>query len=97
GAAFLPAAGTGLGPVPHADQEPLHVRISHPSGWRHHGGTGAAGGTGNPQRLQGSSLGRCPKKRTRLRTAISSSLAADTTGSSLPSTWPRLDTSPWCS
>ena len=37
GAAFLSAAGAGLGAVSLADQEPLHVRVGDASGRRHHG------------------------------------------------------------
>ena len=37
GAALLPAPGAGLGAVPHAGAQPLHVRLGHPPGRRHHG------------------------------------------------------------
>src|SRR5690242_16009303 len=42
-----------MGAVPHARQEPLYVRLSHPPRRRHHGRTRPVGGTGNPQRLEG--------------------------------------------
>ncbi len=41
----------GMGAVPHAHQEPLHVRLGHASGRRHHGRAGPALGARNSQRL----------------------------------------------
>ena len=43
----------GLGAVPHAHQEPLHVRIGHASRRRHHGRTGPPVGARDSQRRQG--------------------------------------------
>ena len=82
----------GWAQYPHSDQEPIHVRIGHASGRRHHGRPRPFGGAGNTERLQGSGLDPCPDRH-----AMSSSLAAGTTGWSPLSIWPRLDTSRWFS
>ncbi len=51
-AALLPAAGPGLGAVPHADQEPVHVRLRDASGRRHHGRQRQERGREAPRRLE---------------------------------------------
>ena len=53
GTILLPASGRGVGAVPLADQEPVHVRIGNPSRRRHYGRTRKTGGTRNSERLQG--------------------------------------------
>ena len=50
GTTFLSASRAGLGTVPHAYQEFVHVRIGDTSGRRHHGRERAVGGAGNSQR-----------------------------------------------
>ena len=52
-ATLLPAPGRRLGAVPHADQEPLHVRIGDASRRRHHGRTGPPVSARDSQRRQG--------------------------------------------
>ena len=83
-AAVLPAAGPGLGAVPHAHQEPLHVRIGHASGRRHHGRQRQERGREAAGRLEArEGLATWPRRKT------SSSSAAGPTASSRPATSPR--------
>ena len=47
---FFLASGAGLGALPHADQEPLHVRIGDASGRRNHGRAGKTIGARGTER-----------------------------------------------
>ena len=85
-ATLLPAPGRRLGAIPHAHQEPLHVRIGHASWRRHHGRAGPPVGARDSQRRQGG----CRNGRT---SATSSSSVAVTTAWSPRSISPRLDSS----
>ena len=78
--------------IPHAHQEPLHVRIGHASRRRHHGRAGTPRRSGNFERHQGSCISRWPNA-----SATSSSSAAATTVWSRHSISPKLDSSRWCS
>ncbi len=64
-AALLPAAGARLGAVPHADQEPVHVRVGDAPGRRHHGRQREERRGQAPRGLEaGEGLGRWRKRRT---------------------------------
>src|SRR5256714_14973175 len=56
GATFLLTASLGVCPLPYADQELVYVRVSHASGRRNYGRTGAAFGVGSAERW---SLAQC--------------------------------------
>src|SRR5688500_12225794 len=47
-AALLPATRSGMGPIPHAGEEPLHVRGGDAPRWWNHGRAGPKRGVANP-------------------------------------------------
>ena len=60
----LPASRAGIRAVPHADQEPLYVRIGHASRRRNHGRARTTGGAGNLERREPASAdGRDTRRR----------------------------------
>src|SRR3974390_1306633 len=56
GAGVLSAAGARVGTVPHAHQEPLHVRVGNASRRWHHGRERQAGGARDSERREGGCL-----------------------------------------
>jgi len=57
GTTLLSASGRGLGAIPHAYQESLHVRLGDPSRRGNHGRERATGGARDSERHQGSGIG----------------------------------------